>query len=165
MFGLQIKAPKLKAATNSVSSSGALKEQKTCSQKKSSGKDKKIKVQTELIEKQKWEIENLKATQATGVSPQQLVTAILQAMSCLYVGDKKTQPSKTDSGNKFMGTPRPPKPSAGVEWSLDNNLTCWYCKDTGHELENCKQLKNKLVCRHAAMQSIVTEESLNPNRH
>ena len=51
MFGLQIKAPKLKAATNSVSSSGALKEQNTCYQKKNSSKDKKIKAQTELIEK------------------------------------------------------------------------------------------------------------------
>ena len=165
MFGSRIKAPKLKAATNSVSSSGALKEQKTHSQKKNSGKDKKIKAQMELIEKQKWEIENLKATQATGVSPQQLVTAISQAMSYLYVGDKKTQPSKTDSGNKFMGIPRPPRPSAGVDGSLDNRLTCWYCKDTGHELENCRQLKNELAHECAATQSIATEGSLNPNHH
>ena len=93
----------MKAATNSVSLSGTLKEQKTHSQKRSSGKDKKIKAQTELIEKQKWEIENLNAAQATGVSPQQLVTAISQAMSCLYVGDKKAQPSKNDGGNKFYG--------------------------------------------------------------
>ena len=34
MFGLQIKAPKMKTATNSISSSGALKEQKTHSQKR-----------------------------------------------------------------------------------------------------------------------------------
>ena len=165
MFGLQIKAPKLKAATNSVSLSGTLKEQKTHSQKKNSGKDKKIKAQMELIEKQKQEIENLKATQATGVSPQQLVTAISQAMSCLYVGDKTIQPNKTDTGSKFMGIPRPPKPSAGVDGSLDNNLKCWYCKDTRHELENCRQLRNKLAYEHAAMQSIATEGSLNPNHH
>ena len=100
MFGLRIKAPKLKAVTNSVNSSGVLKELKTRSQRKNSGKDKKIKAQTELIEKQKWEIENLKAAQATGVSPQQLVTAISQSMSCLYVGDKKTQSSKIESGIK-----------------------------------------------------------------
>ena len=155
----------MKAATNSVILSGALKEQKTRSQKKNWGKDKKIKAQTELIEKQKWEIENLKAAQATGVSLQQLVTVISQVMSCLYVGDKKAQPSKTNSGSKFMGIPRPPKPSAGVDGSLDNNLTCWYFKDTGHELENCRQLKNKLACKDAAMQSIVTEESLNLNHH
>ena len=155
----------MKAATNSVGSSGALKEQKTHSQKKNSGKDKKIKAQMELIEKQKQEIENLKATQATGVSPQQLVTAISQAMSCLYVGDKKIQPNKTNSGSKFIGIPRPPKPSAGVHRSLDNNLTCRYCKDTGHELENCRWLKNKLAGECAAMQSIVTKELLNLNHH
>ena len=165
MFGSQIKAPKLKTATNSISSSGALKEQKTCSQKKNSGKDKKIQAQMELIEKQKWEIENLKATQATGVSQQQLVTAISQAMSCLYVGNKKNPPSTINSGNKFMGIPRPPKPSAGVDGSLDNNLTCWYYKDTGHELENCRWLKNKLARECAAMQSIMTEESLNCKCH
>ena len=64
-----------------------------------------------------------------------------------------------------MGILRPPKPSAGVDGSLDNNLTCWYCKDTGHELENCRQLKNKLACECAAIQSIMTEESLNLNHH
>ena len=130
---------------NNISSSGALKEQKTCFQKKNISKDKKIQAQTELIKKQKWEIENLKAAQAMGVSPQQLVTAISQAMSCLYVGNKKTPPSNANSGNKFMGTPRPPKPSAGVDGSLDNNLMCRYCKDTGHELDNCKWLQNKLT--------------------
>ena len=165
MFGSRIKAPKLKAATNSVSSSGVLKEQKTCSQKKNSGKDKKIKAQMELIKKQRWEIENLKAAQATGVSLQQLVMAISQAMSCLYVGNKKNQPSKTNSGNTFKGIPRPPKPSAGVDGSLDNNLTCQYCKDTGHELDNCRQLKNKLASKCIATQSVVTGESLNPNHH
>ena len=61
MFGSRVRALKLKAATNSLSSSGALKEQKTRSQRKNSGKDKKIKAQTELIEKQKREIENLKS--------------------------------------------------------------------------------------------------------
>ena len=60
----------MKAAMNGISSFGALKEQKTHSQKKGDNKDKKIQAQTELIEKQKWEIENLKATQATGVSLQ-----------------------------------------------------------------------------------------------
>ena len=106
-----------------------------------------------------------KVAQATGVSLQQLVTAIPQAMSCLYVGDKKTQPSKTYSGNKFMGITRPPKSLAGVDGSMDNNLTCWYCKDTGHELENCRQLKNKSACECAAMQSIVTEGLLNLDHH
>ena len=66
MFGSQIKAPKMKAATNNISSSAALNEQKTCSQKKNTSKHKKIQAQMELIEKQKQEIENLKAVQAMG---------------------------------------------------------------------------------------------------
>ena len=85
----------MKDATNSVSLSGALNEQKTHSQKRNNSKDRKIQAQTELIEKQKWKIENFKATQATGVIPEQLVTAISQAMSCLYVGDKKTLPNNS----------------------------------------------------------------------
>ena len=117
----------------------------------------------ELIEKQKWEIENLKAAQATGVSPQQLVNAISQAMSCLYVGDKKAPSNTRNSGKKFTGTPRPPKALMGVDGSLDINLTYWYCKDTRQELENCKQLQNKLACKCAAMQSIVTEKLLTPS--
>ena len=126
----------------------------------------KIQAQTELIEKQKWEIENLKAAQATGEIPQQLVNAILQAMSCLYVGNKKTPVNNNiNNGKKFMGTPRPPKPSVGVGGSLDNNLMCWYCKDTRHELDNCKWLQKKLAHKCAAMQSIVTEEMLNTKCH
>ena len=153
MFGSRIKAPKMKTATNSVSSYGTSKEQKTHSQKKSNSKDKKIQAQMELIEKQKCEIENLKATQATGVSPQQQVNAISQTMSCLYVGNKKTPMENTSkNGKKFMGTPIPPKPSMGVDGSFDTSFTCWYCKDTSHELENCRQLQNKLAHKHAAMQ-------------
>ena len=92
---------------NSVSSSGALKEQKTHSQKKNNSKDKKIQAQTELTEK-KWEIENLKAMQAMGVSPQQLVTAISQAMSCLYVGNNKTPTNTNNSGKNLWGHPDHP---------------------------------------------------------
>ena len=84
-------------------------------------------------------------------------------MSCLYVGTKKTPMENTSTGGKkYIGTPKPPKPSMGVDGSLGTNLTCWYCKDTRHKLENCKQLQNKLASKHAAMWTIVTEESLTP---
>ena len=114
----------------------------------------------ELIAQQKWEIENLKATQATGVSPQQLVSAILQAMSSLYVCSKKTPTdNQSNCGNKFAGTPRPPKPSMGIDGSLDITLTCQYCNDTGQELDNCKWLLYKLTHKCTAMQGILTEVS------
>ena len=58
----------------------------------------------ELIEKLMQEIENLKAAEATRVSSQQLVNAMSQAMSCLYVGTKQTPTENTsNSGKKFMG--------------------------------------------------------------
>ena len=61
------------------------------------------------------EIENLKATQATRVSPQQQVTAISQAMSCLYVGNKKTPVDTKEKGSKqFVRKSRPPKPARWV---------------------------------------------------
>ena len=139
----------MKAVISNISSSGTLKE-KIHSQKKSLSKDRNIQTQTELIEKQKWEIENFKAAQTTGVSPQQLVTAISQAMSCLHVGDKKMSSSNTNRGNKFMWHPETPKPSAKVDGSLDSNLMCQYCKDTWHELENCKWLQNKSASKCGA---------------
>ena len=109
MFGSRIKTPTVKSATNTFSSSGATVEHKTYSQKKGNNKDRRIQAQIELIAQQKWEIENLKATQATRVIPQQLVNAISQATSCLYVGSKKTQPDNSSNvGKKFVGTARAP---------------------------------------------------------
>ena len=90
-------------------------------------------MQTELIEQQKEEIEKLKAAQAFGVSPQQLMKAITQAMSCMYVGAKKPASTQDIKGKPFLGTTRPPKLSKGLDGSLDPNLSCQYCKDTGQE--------------------------------
>ena len=73
--------------------------------------------------------------------------------------------SKRDGGNKFVGTPRLPKPFMGIDGSLGTNLTCQYCEDTSQELDNCKWLQHKLTHECAATQSIVTEESLNTNHH
>ena len=108
MFGLCIKPPRVKSATNSISSYEATMEHKTCSQKRGDLRKRELQAQMELIEEQKWEIENLKAAQATSVSPQQLVSTILQAISCLYVGNKKTiTDDQNKGGKKFVGTPRP----------------------------------------------------------
>ena len=108
MFSSCIKPPRVESATNSLNSSEATMEHKTPSQKGGDQTKRKLQAQMELIEQQKWEIENSKATQATGVGPKQLVSAIFQAMSCLYVGNKKTTTDdQTKSGKKFIGTPGP----------------------------------------------------------
>ena len=33
-------------------------------------------------------------------------------------------------------------------------MKCWYCRDTGHFKENCKQLQRRLAKETAAMQGI-----------
>ena len=71
----------------------------------------------------------------------------------------------SNDGKKFIGKPRPSKLSMGIDGSLDENLMFQYCKETGHELDNCKWLQQKLASEHAAMWSIVTEGSLNTNHH
>ena len=157
MFGSQKKIHKVKSATNSVSLSGTQKEHRTHSQKKRESQGHENTTQMELIAQQKQEIENLKATQATGKSTQQLVNAMLQAMSCLYVGNKKTLTDNPSNGGKtLVGTPRPSKSPMGIERSLDVNLTYQYCKDTGNELDNCKWPLQTLAHKCTAMQSIAT---------
>ena len=81
MFGLCTKRT-LITSTNASKTSG---EQKMTH---SQTKRKKILKCTELTEQQRKETENLKATQATRVSPQQLVTISQAIMSCMYVGPK-----------------------------------------------------------------------------
>ena len=83
---------------------------------------KKWQVQTELIEQQKREIGKLKAAQAPGIDTQQLVKAITQAMSCMYVGTKKLASYQGTKGKPFLETSRPSELSKGLDGSLDPNL-------------------------------------------
>ena len=53
----------------------------------------------------------------------------------------------------------------GIGGSLDVNLSCWYCQDTGHKLDNCKQLQQKLACKHADTWRIVPGQLLNTKHH
>ena len=58
--------------------------------------------------------ENLKVLQATGISLQQLTSAVSQAVSCLYVGNMKVPLEDKEKGGKsFAGTTRHPKPTMG----------------------------------------------------
>ena len=134
--------------------------------KRSTPEKKRSKEQTELIQQQEKETENLRTTQATGVSLQKLVSAVSQAMVCLCVGNKKTiSDNKDTGGKKFVGTSRLLKPAMGIDGSLDINLAYQFCKDTGHELENCKWLQHKLAHVCMTTQGVVTEELLNPSHH
>ena len=107
-------------------------------------KKEKIKAQTEVTEQQKKEIENLKAA-SMQMDPKKLIEATTQAMACMYNTSK--DPSKKISGPKplggkhYLGKTKQPQITEGLDGTTDPNLTCQYCKDSGHELDNCKKLQ------------------------
>ena len=43
--------------------------------------------------------------------------------------------------SKFMGKPREPKLTPGTDGSLNPNIKCRYCKDTGHITKVCPRIK------------------------
>ena len=49
------------------------------------------------------------------------------------------------TGKPYLGKPRPPQLTPGVDGSLDPELSCWYCKDTSHLKENCVKLNRRLA--------------------
>ena len=127
MFGSRNKKVKVSTATHAiedVTSAKTGEQRKTNSQLHAQKNKKKWQVQTELNEQQKREIERLKATQAPGIDTQQLVKAIAQAMSCMYVGTKKLACDQETKGKPFLGTSRPSELSKGLDGSLDPNLSC-----------------------------------------
>ena len=74
---------------------------------------------------------------------QTTVTNVLQAAQsnlCDHGGSCGFTPRK---GRPFLGQPREPQLSAGKDRTIDPDKTCRYCKDTGHELENCTPSKEK----------------------
>ena len=105
-------------------------------------KKEKIKAQAEVIEQQKKEIENLKAA-SMQMDPKKLTEAMTQAMACMYNTSK--DPSKKISGTKslvgkpYLGKAKQSQITKGLDGTTDPNLTCQYCKDSGHELNSCKK--------------------------
>ena len=45
------------------------------------------------------------------------------------------------TGGKFFGKRREPKVAAGIDGTTDLDKSCNYCKDMGHEKNNCLRLQ------------------------
>ena len=72
------------------------------------------------------------------------------ASSLNISGGNKPQKNVTNgasgyTGKPYLGEPRPPQFALGVDSSLDPELPCQYCKDTGHLKENCIKLNRRLA--------------------
>ena len=97
------------------------------------------------LEAQNWELTHL-------LEPKFLVDTITKAVpSNLNInGGNKPQKSDTDGMSGYtrkpcLGKPRPPKLTLQIDGSLDPELSCPYCKDTGHLKENCVKLNRRLA--------------------
>ena len=86
------------------------------------------------------------------MEPKYLVDTITKAVASnlnINVGNKP-QKSDTDGtngyiGKPYLGKPRPPKLTLGIDGSLDPEISCQYCKDTSHLKENCVKLDRRLA--------------------
>ena len=94
-----------------------------------------------------------------------MIEAMTQAMACMYNTTK--DPSKKMSGTKhlggkpYLGKTKEPQITKGLDGTTDPNLTCQYCKDSGHELVNCKKLQQKIQREQLAAESVIAEMALN----
>ena len=50
----------------------------------------------------------------------------------------------------YLGPPREPQVTPGTDGSLNQALSCRYCKDTGHDVSNCAKVKRKEALKAAA---------------
>ena len=79
------------------------------------------------------------------LNPTALQNIITQAVS----KSNKPEGKPTDTSNNpfskpYLGRPRPSQLRPGFDGKLDPAQSCRYCKDTGHELDNCVKLRAKL---------------------
>ena len=75
---------------------------------------------------------------------------------------QKPQASQSTNlfGKPYLGTPREPQVTPGVDGSLNPALSCKYCKDTGHNVSNCTKIKRKeaLKAATASQQPNITKK-------
>ena len=94
------------------------------------------------------EVQNQKLAQL--LEPKFLVETITKAVaSNLNINmDKRFSQNEQPSGytgKPYLGKPSPLKLAQGIDGSLNPELSCQYCKDTGHLKENCVKLNRRLA--------------------
>ena len=67
------------------------------------------------------------------LNPEMLQTAFTNAL--------QASGQQFRTGGKFFGKRHEPKVAAGIDGTTDPDKSCNYCKDTGHEKNNCLRLQ------------------------
>ena len=77
-----------------------------------------------------------------------MIEAITQAMVCMFITEKdlskKLSGTKPLGGKPYLVKSKEPQITKGLDGTTDPNLICSYCKESGHECENCSKLKQKI---------------------
>ena len=96
------------------------------------------------------EAQNQKLTQL--LEPKFLVETITKAVASNLNINAGNKPQKSDTDGTsgytrkpYLGNPRSPKLTPGIDGSLDPELSCQYCKDTSHLKENCVKFNRRLA--------------------
>ena len=105
------------------------------------------------------------------LDPKLLVNAINQAVTTgLKLGSQLTRKGGIDSrgtgfvSQPYLGEPRPSQLAPSADGSLNAELECCYCKDTGHQKENCIKLNHQVDMEQKSNQKIApTTHASNTN--
>ena len=95
------------------------------------------------------EAQNRKLVQL--LEPKCLVNTFTQVVSIslnIWGGNRPqntTNGASGDSAKPYLEKPRSPQLAPGIDGSMNPELSCWYCKDTGHLKENCVKLNRRLA--------------------
>ena len=81
--------------------------------------------------------------------PKSLVNVISQTVTTSpKLGSQLTTKGGVDAGfisKPYLGKSRPSQLAPCMDRSLNPELECWYCKDTGHLKDNCIKLNHQLA--------------------
>ncbi|MEE8208623.1 MAG: hypothetical protein V3T88_06700, partial [Nitrosomonadaceae bacterium] len=75
------------------------------------------------------------------LDPQTLKRVISNAVSSFQ--PKNQAANAAPSGNRYLGPERPSQLTKGTDGTINAELQCRYCRDTGHEHSNCNKLNFK----------------------
>ena len=105
------------------------------------------------------EAQNQKLAQL--LEPKFLVETIMKAVASNLNINMHKKSSQNESGytsKPYLGKPRPSKLALGINGSLDPELSCQYCKDTGHLKENCVKLNRRLALENKQPDRLPTKK-------
>ena len=94
-----------------------------------------------------------------------MIEALTQVMACMYNTQRgpsqKSAGTKPIEGKPYLGKTIASEVAKGLEATTNPSHMCHYCKDTGHEIDNCSKLQHKIRREQLAVESIIVQKVLN----